>query len=120
MNQIIFIIFKSFRRKWNNLKLKYKNELILDLAGCLPLAPPKRFLEVVKIIETKKQLYDRSSDKKLEKFINYLKNYWYKRRTMLCVGHLPHRTNNLNESLNHRLGVKLGGKNPGIWKFLCT
>lgn len=99
--------------------MKNEDELILDLAGCLPLAPPERFLEGIQIIESQIEFYDNHVHGKLEKFINYLRRTCYRNRYLICVGNLPHRTNNLNESLNHRLGKKLGGKHPGVWKFLC-
>ena len=108
------------RKYWNKIGLKKAEDDLLLMASCLALTSPDNFMEGIQIVRKKIKDYDSKFNKKLKIFVLYMQRYWGNRRNQLCVGHLPHRTNNLSESLNHRLGQKLGGMHPGIWKFLGT
>lgn len=98
--------------------LQNVDDKLLEMAKYLALAPSNRFYEGIQLLREEVFEYDMHLHEKLNKFLDYLKRYWGPKRKTLCVGHLPHRTNNLSESLNHRLGNRLGGVHPGIWKFL--
>lgn len=88
------------------------------MAYNLPLLPKERYFEGLEIIKRKIDQEPEEEKPKLNRFYNYLKNYWGKKIDKLCVGHLVHRTNNLNESANHRLFERLGGLHPRIWHFI--
>ncbi|XP_051168362.1 uncharacterized protein LOC127286102 [Leptopilina boulardi] len=108
---------KAMKKRWKTLKLKEADNIILNYACCLALAPAERYYDGLEIIKNKIYEYNRVYHPKLKKFIKYLKQYWGRRKAILCVGHLPHRTNNLCESQNSRLQSKLGGSHPQIWNF---
>lgn len=116
---ICFQFFLKCKRKyWKRKGLEGVDSVIIDYACCLALAPADRFEEGLRIIENKIDEHDIDTQTKLTKFVKYLWDQWWRYKNKLCVGHLPHRTNNLCESLNSTLKDRLGGRHPGIWKFL--
>lgn len=106
------------KKRWKKLGLKKAPVTVLNLACCLALAPADRFFEALNIIKAEAKEYEFIYRKRINSFVKYLKTYWGNLRKIMCVGHLPHRTNNLCESLNSRLKTKLGGSHPSIWKFV--
>lgn len=98
--------------------LKNANDMILKMAFCLALAPEEKFSEGLEVLKEKINCYEEQYHEELKKFVSYLERYWGRKTHILCVGHLPHRTNNICESLNSKLTRRMG-KHPGVWKFLC-
>lgn len=83
----------------------------------MALLPPHLFRTCIELMKEEVNNYDEIYHEKLFKYLRYVERYWYPKREIVSVYRLPHRTNNLCESLNSRLKSKLGGKRPRVWKF---
>lgn len=89
---------------------------IVKSCNALPLLPHRRMQEGLDTITRRARR--RGLHRRLQLFLQYVQNTWIPRRRIASVCHSTDRTNNVSETWNKTLTLRVKQKSPNVWLFI--
>lgn len=103
------------KRYWRRLKFKKRtNQTILEYACALPFLRADLIEEGVSIMT---KMADDMKNKKMDKFIKYVRRWWLPLAHIISLWNVQIRTNNIAECYHMHVNKRYG-RHPRLWKML--